>query len=38
MDWVFNAWGGDSGGLYKDWDLDDKAKPCTALWRVSPIL
>ena len=31
VDWVFNAWGGESGGLYKNWDLDDKAKLCTAL-------
>ena len=32
VDWVFNAWGGESGGLYQSWDLDDKAKPCSALW------
>ena len=32
VDWVFNAWGGESGGLYKNWDLDDKARLCTASW------
>ncbi len=23
IDWMFNAWGGVEGGLYKPWDLDD---------------
>lgn len=23
VDWIFNAWGGESGGLYSPWDLDD---------------
>lgn len=23
VDWVFNAWGGLNGGLYKDWHNDD---------------
>jgi len=23
IDWVFNAWGGDDGGLYKPWTDDD---------------
>jgi agmatine deiminase len=23
VDWVFNAWGGLQGGLYRPWDLDD---------------
>ena len=25
VDWVFNAWGGRSGGLYAPWDRDDRA-------------
>lgn len=25
VDWIFTAWGGDLGGLYKPWDLDQKA-------------
>ncbi|MGH6782411.1 MAG: agmatine deiminase, partial [Sphingomonadaceae bacterium] len=24
VDWIFNAWGGESGGLYRDWELDDQ--------------
>ena len=24
VDWIFNAWGGASGGLYYPWDLDDQ--------------
>lgn len=24
VDWTFNAWGGDNGGLYADWALDDQ--------------
>jgi agmatine deiminase len=24
VDWIFNAWGGHSGGLYAPWDLDDQ--------------
>ena len=24
VDWIFNAWGGDMGGLYKPWDKDQK--------------
>lgn len=24
VDWIFNAWGGDKGGLYKPWDNDQK--------------
>jgi agmatine deiminase len=24
VDWVFNAWGGKSGGVYAPWDLDDQ--------------
>ena len=24
VDWVFNAWGGELGGLYKPWDKDEK--------------
>jgi agmatine deiminase len=23
VDWMFNAWGGPSGGLYRSWELDD---------------
>ena len=23
VDWIFNAWGGDAGGLYANWDQDD---------------
>ena len=34
MDWVFTAWGGETGGLYKNWDLDDKARPCMASWHA----
>jgi agmatine deiminase len=25
VDWIFNAWGGDDGGLYSPWDRDDRA-------------
>ncbi len=25
VDWVFNAWGGEHGGLYSHWDRDDAA-------------
>ena len=30
VDWIFNAWGGDEGGLYSPWDDDDllAAKLC----------
>ena len=24
VDWIFNAWGGELGGLYKSWDNDQK--------------
>jgi len=24
VDWIFNAWGGRSGGVYAPWDLDDQ--------------
>ena len=24
VDWIFNAWGGRSGGLYTPWDMDDQ--------------
>lgn len=24
VDWIFNAWGGRSGGIYAPWDLDDQ--------------
>ncbi|MGQ0383771.1 MAG: agmatine deiminase [Gammaproteobacteria bacterium] len=24
VDWIFNAWGGDRGGIYSPWDLDDQ--------------
>ena len=24
VDWIFNAWGGELGGLYKSWDKDQK--------------
>lgn len=24
VDWIFNAWGGRSGGIYAPWDLDDE--------------
>src|SRR4030095_5767969 len=24
IDWMFNAWGGKSGGAYGDWSLDDQ--------------
>ncbi|CAL5222373.1 g4727 [Coccomyxa viridis] len=24
VDWIFNAWGGENGGLYKSWDKDQK--------------
>ena len=24
VDWIFNAWGGLEGGLYKDWSEDQK--------------
>ena len=24
VDWVFNAWGGELGGLYKSWEKDQK--------------
>ena len=24
VDWIFNAWGGENGGLYKSWDNDQK--------------
>jgi agmatine deiminase len=24
VDWIFNAWGGDDGGLYEPWDRDDR--------------
>ncbi len=23
VDWIFNAWGGEDGGLYESWDADD---------------
>ncbi len=31
VDWVFNAWGGLTGGLYKDWRNDDMVCLCPAL-------
>lgn len=24
VDWIFNAWGGEDGGLYASWDADDR--------------
>jgi agmatine deiminase len=33
IDWVFNAWGGLDGGLYKPWD-DDDAVPKKLLGRL----
>ncbi len=24
VDWIFNAWGGQTGGIYAPWDLDDR--------------
>jgi hypothetical protein len=27
VDWVFNAWGGETGGLYSSWDKDQQASP-----------
>ena len=24
VDWTFNAWGGEDGGLYADWQRDDE--------------
>ncbi len=27
VDWRFNAWGGDNGGLYKPWDQDELVAP-----------
>ncbi len=30
VDWIFNAWGGETGGLYSPWDLDDLVAQKTA--------
>ena len=29
VDWIFNAWGGKNGGLYKSWDKDQKVGEAT---------
>lgn len=31
VDWMFNAWGGDQGGLYAPWDADDAVASAVCL-------
>ena len=44
IDWIFNAWGGRSGGIYAPWDLDDQVAAkvleveCRERYRASFVL